>query len=360
MRDVEWEACLLEPRVDPELERRFRRETGRPPGGVRYLIGVPWLTETLIFFSAHLETRVALDPELADLAGAVVSQDNSCRYCFANIRAFLQVIGMSKGRISRLEENLVTAEFDARSRAALEFSRRVSRSDPLPSGADLQALRDAGFDELEIAELAGAVGLHLFFNRLSTIPALPPYEMESMPERWNFRILRPWIAFRLRAVRRRAPLDPLRPEERSGPFSPVPLALDGLPMARHLRRSIDGMWDSKLLSRRAKALVFAVVARALGCGYSEQEAIRLLCDEGLEPEQIDDILAHLGSPVLDPVEKIIAPFARETVWYQPAQIQRRGREVMNELTREQFLELIAVAALANLVCRLEFLTDAAA
>ena len=42
-----------------------------------------------------------------------------------------------------------------------------------------------------------------------------------------------------------------------------------------------------------------------------------------------------------------------------AQIQRRGREVMNALTRDQFLELIAVAALANTVCRLGFLTDAA-
>jgi alkylhydroperoxidase family enzyme len=112
------------------------------------------------------------------------------------------------------------------------------------------------------------------------------------------------------------------------------------------------MWDSPLLSRRTKALVIAVVTRALGCPMLEKEVAELLVAEGLESEQIAEVLAHLTSSVLDPVERIAVPFARETVWYEPAQIQRRGRAVMKELSREQFVELVAVASVANMVCRL--------
>jgi hypothetical protein len=49
--------------------------------------------------------------------------------------------------------------------------------------------------------------------------------------------------------------------------------------------------------------------------------------------------------------------ARETVWYQAAQIQRRAREVQEALSAPQFLELIVVAALANAVCRLGIVAD---
>jgi alkylhydroperoxidase family enzyme len=119
------------------------------------------------------------------------------------------------------------------------------------------------------------------------------------------------------------------------------------------------MWCSSILSTRSKALIFAVVARALGCPCSEQESRRLLLDEGLNEKDVEEILAHLSSPKLDDIEAVIVPFARETVWYEAAQIQRRAREVQQRLSAAQFLELIAVCGLANAVCRLGIITDAA-
>jgi AhpD family alkylhydroperoxidase len=352
LRSIEWDACLLEPRPAPEVVRRYRRETGRPDRTIHYFADSPWLVELLIAFSLGIETRVALDPELADLAGLVVSQDNSCRYCFAAMRAFLRILGMPEQRIARLQQDLLTADFDPRERAALDFARRLSRSNPPPSAADVEALRVAGFSDLEIAELVGVVGLHLFFNRLATLSALPPWGMEEFPDRWHTRLMRPLMALRLRGVRRRAPLEPLRPDEKGGPFGPVVEGLDGLPLARTYRAALEGMWQSPPLSRRTKALVFAVVGRALECPLSEQEGRRLALSEGMRDADFDEVLSHLASPALDPVESIAVPFARETVWYQPARIQKRAREVMAALTREQFTELIAVASLANALCRI--------
>ncbi len=357
MSEIEWDTCLLEPQVVPELQRRYRQRTGRPDRTIRYFAGSPWLEETLMTFAVDVETRTALDADLADMVGLAVSQDNSCRYCFATMRGFLRVLGMSERRIAHLEQNLLTADFDERERAALEFARRVSRSNPLPTPDDVEALRRVGFSELEITDLLGAVGLHLFFNRLATLPALPPQAMEAMPDRFAARWLRPLLAFSLRRVRRRSSPAPLRPEERGGPFAHVVVGLDGLPLARTLRRTIDGLWESALLPRRTVALVFAVVGRALGCPLSEDEGRRLALEEGLPPDELERVLAHLASPALDPVERVVVPFARDTIWYQPAQIQRRAREVKERLSREQFVELVAVASLANMLCRLGIVAE---
>ncbi len=99
--------------------------------------------------------------------------------------------------------------------------------------------------------------------------------------------------------------------------------------------------------------MLAVVARGLGSVLAEREAIRLLADEGLAGDQIEAILSHLASPLLDPAEEVMLPLARESIRYDHAQIQRQALEVSQKLTQEQFLELVGVIGLANMVCRLE-------
>jgi hypothetical protein len=67
---------------------------------------------------------------------------------------------------------------------------------------------------------------------------------------------------------------------------------------------------------------------------------------------VEEILAHLASPELDPVEALIVPYARETIWYEPASVQQRGRELQKNLTTPAFLEALGIASLANMVSRL--------
>ena len=322
MTDIEWEECLLEPRASPEFEQRFTQETGRSSGTIRFLEGCSWLGDAVIRLSVELNTHVFLEPDLADEVGLVVSQDNSCRYCFGAQRAFLRTLGMKEARITRLEQDLLTGDFTPRHRAALEFARRVSRSSPLASKADLEALRRRGFSDAEVSELAGLIGLYLFFNKLSTMLALAPTHVEQLLDSWWVRITRPLRAIKLRRVRKTARRIDLTAEEKTGPFSAVVVGLDGLPVARQLRIVLDRMWSSDAITPRAVPLVFAVIARSLGCAASEREATRLLVERGLTVEEVREILTHLSSPALDEIEREIVPLARETVWYQPAQIQR--------------------------------------
>ncbi len=95
------------------------------------------------------------------------------------------------------------------------------------------------------------------------------------------------------------------------------------------------------------------MARGVGSLRAEREAIRLLAEQGLAGDQIEVILSHLSSPLLDPAEKVMLPLARESIRYDHAQIQRQALEVSQKLTQEQFVELLGVIGLANLVCRLE-------
>jgi len=359
VRDVDWEACLLEPRSNTEVVKRFTKATGQPGDLVSYFTTSEWVGDALIEMSLQSFNRVHIDQDLGDMACMMVSQDHSCRYCFAGTRALLRVAGMSQERISELENDLVTANIDDRVRHALEFARRLSHSNPPPDAAEIEKLIASGYTREEVIELAATVAIHVFFTRMSTLPALPPQFVEDLPDRWFARLLRPLIAIRLRSLRVVLKPEFLTENEKHGPFSKVVCALDGLPAAGAFRRVIDGMWNSKTLSLRARALIFAIVARALSCASNEAEARRLLNEDGLANDEIDRILDHLASPILDEVESLVVPFARETVWYQPARVQRRARDLQAKLTEEQFVDFIAVAALANTMGLLGAIMDLA-
>jgi len=262
------------------------------------------------------------------------------------------VLGFDDERIRAVEEASFTAEADRGERLALDFARRFSRSNPPPSAADRAALHEAGYSDEAIKEIAYMASWTVAGNRYTTLPAVPLERVEGMDARWLFRLLRPLIAIPFRSRRRRGRPESLPSELKTGPFAYVDLELDGLPVARVSREIFESAWRSPILTQRAKALVFAVVARGLGSKRSEDEAKRLLAPLGLHEGEVDEILSHLSSPRLDPIEAAVVPYARETIRYRPADIQRRGRKLREQLSVEQFLELVGVVSLANAICRL--------
>ncbi|MBW2391595.1 MAG: hypothetical protein JRG89_24645 [Deltaproteobacteria bacterium] len=78
---------------------------------------------------------------------------------------------------------------------------------------------------------------------------------------------------------------------------------------------------------------------------------------GLGEDKSEECLAHLGSSDLSAIENAIAPFARETIRYDTVRIQRRARALREKMNLDEFLEVVGLAALANLVCRLGVVID---
>lgn len=348
---VPWEECVIAPRRDPGLERYVRREMGMPSPATPYLSACPWLVRAMVRLTYDHGLLTSLDAELADLIALVVSQEHACRFCYAVSRAVLRVRGMSEARLEALEDRLSRLDVAPRERAVLAFARRMSRSAPLIGAEDRGRLAAAGFSREERVEIAYVVAYVVFANRVATIPAIPPYGLEKMPDRWLTRLLRPLLARVLAAHTSRGRPTPM-PATPKGPHAGLVEAFAGSPIAPRLAEVLEEAWASPLLTRRCKALLFAVVGQALGCPRTAAAMQPVLVAEGLPAEEIARLIAHLDSPALTPAERALLGFARETVWYQPAGIQRRARALREELGAPALLEAIGVLALANALCRL--------
>lgn len=78
----------------------------------------------------------------------------------------------------------------------------------------------------------------------------------------------------------------------------------------------------------------------------------MLREQGFAKAEIDQILTHLSSSALSEIEQLLVPLARDTVWYQPVQIQRRFAALQSNVSNEQFLDFLGAVSLMNSLCRL--------
>ena len=194
LADIEWEECLVPPRKDAEVEREFRRSFGAVPPSIPYLANSPWLVRAQARCNYRSGQLVHIDCDLADLIFLAVSQDNSCRFCYAAQRSALRILGFDAERILRVEEAASSAETDQRENRALDFARRLSRSNPAPGKADAELLREVGYGDQGIQEIAYIAAYTVSANRAVTLPAIPTAGVDALADRPLVRLLRPLIA----------------------------------------------------------------------------------------------------------------------------------------------------------------------
>ena len=348
---VAWEPSLIEPSPDRALEDYARRKWGMKSTALPYFTPLPWLARAIVDLHPEYGLLMHVSHGIAGLVFLVVSQENSCRFCYAATRMMLWSQGMTLERIQQIEGDLTRADLSPRTLAALAFARSQSRSGPPAAREARDALQRAGFSAEEMKEIAFVVGVTDFANRASTIIAVPVGEMERMPERLHMRLLRPLMGRILGSRYSRGRPTPLERVPRY-PYVGLVKAYAGSPIAPALGRTLEEMWASPHLTRRCKLLMLAVIARGLGCDVCALEVGDTLEAEGLTPAALGQVLAHLDAPELDPVERRLVAFARETIWYEPAPLQRRARALREHLSSAQVLEAIGVAALGNGLCRM--------
>ena len=350
--DAQWGECWLEPRPVPaDLAAAIKKFThGEMTEWGRRLGTVPWVPRA---FLRAVDERAAYIPDgIWDLIHFVVSQDNACRYCYGATRTVLKILGYGDAAIDRLERDIQLAELTPKEKAALHFARRLSLANPLPDAAELRALADAGFTGPQTAEIAFAAAFSGYANRVATMFAFPPDRLEGMLRNPVVRLLRPLVARQFRA--KRLPAAAL-PAPNAPPFAALIARLEGSPTAHALRHMLDDALASPVLPRRTKLLMFAVVGRALASDHVIEEAERALAADGLSPDDVEDVVANLGSERLDERERLLVPFARETVRYRSLAIQQRTRDLSARLGIDELIEAVGVASLANSVGRLAVL-----
>lgn len=355
LQEVEWLKPLAERERNPELERYVRHEAGLVTPYTRYFGSCPWIMRADI----DLDIGCSHIGDLARLIYFTVSRENSCRFCYGASRMLMRMAGMSRKQVEQLEEAMETARLEPQVNLALDYARRISRSNPPPAEEDRKPLREAGYSEAAIDELALFTGVVVFHNRFATLLALPVRGTERLADSRFAGLIKSRFQ---KILGRLNPMNgggtPQKVLDHTGPYGELTRTLEDLPHARVLRGMIDDAWASPNLPARTKALIFAVIARGLGCAAAEREARRLLEQTGFASEAAEEALANLASPALDEREARILPYVRETIWYQPAPVQRRGKALHEEIGNAPFVETVGVAALANMVCRVALALEA--
>ncbi len=358
LNEIAWSEPLFPAAPDPAWEAELKRRGARSFEVDKRIAASPWLREAAYATTSYLPR--AMPERLFRIGAVVTAQENACRYCYGANRAYMKVLGYSEAFIQRIERDVHLAELDEKDRVVITFCRNLSRSRPRPSKAAVDTLLVLGFTRPQVIEMAFVVALGCFFNRLSTLIACPPEQ--------QFERLANGPVGRLMGLA--APLMRLLPQKKAatlampdaatlaaGRFGPVVAPLAGLPAAEVMRNALEGAFDSAVLSRPTKALMFAIVARTLTCPHCEREATQLLASEGFGSDDIASALATLQSPRLPAAEQPLLAWTRETVSYETASIQQKTRALGAGMAPAALLEAIGVASLANATVRLAMLLE---
>lgn len=352
INEIEWGEPILPVVKDPEWKKQVKHELGGECPELMMIVSPSeWLRIACLRWPRYVAQE--FPQRLADIATLVCAQENACRYCFGVARSQMKLFGYSEKLITKIEKGLHLAELDEKERTFIQFCRNLSRSSPRPPKKERDKLIELGYSSLAVAEMAFYIANHCFVNRTATFLSCPLFnKLESVSGSFIGKIFRPIIAKKIRKTFWND-VEPL-PDDLSN-FPGVIQSLKGLPAASLLNEAMAGAFESDVLSRELKVLMFAVVARTLECQFCLSESKNMANDLGIDEEEFDNALASLSSPRLNAQEAKIFAWTRETVHFETADIQRRIRILAIEMDNEILLEAIGVAALTNTIVRLAVL-----
>ena len=359
LHEIKWSDPILPARPDPSWEAEVKRRGGRVGEVDRRIAPSPWVREA--GFSVLNYRPIEMPQRLFVICSLVTAQENSCRYCYGANRAYMKILGYSESFISRLERDVQMAELEQRERACIDFYRNLARSRPRPPRQERDKLVGVGYSALAVNEMAFAVAMCCFYNRIATLIACPPeVGFERMADGFMGRLMRlamPIMEALGRIRRRGSPQPPEPLELTNGGFAQVIAPLAQLPAHRVMHSMLQDAFASDVLTVATKALMFAVVARTLSCSICEREAIKVLVQEGLSEREIETALATLQWKGLAPQQSGLLAWARDTVYYETGKIQPLTRQLGAAIGDAALLEAIGVASLANSTVRLAMLVE---
>lgn len=102
-----------------------------------------------------------IDAQLGEKIAVLVADINRCEYCLAAHTLLGQKAGASAAEMAEAQSG---ASPDSRTQAALVFAAKLVKNRAAVTKEDVQAVREAGFGDDEIAEILAHVALNIFTN----------------------------------------------------------------------------------------------------------------------------------------------------------------------------------------------------
>lgn len=146
---------------------------------------VPNVLQAYAFDTAKLQAFMDMvdDLMLADsglsklereMIAVAVSAINQCHYCLTAHGAAVRQRAGSAHFGDTITHNYRAADLDARQTAMLDFATKLTEAPAKITEADRQALRDAGFSDRDIWDIAAVAAFYNMSNRLAAATEMQP------------------------------------------------------------------------------------------------------------------------------------------------------------------------------------------
>jgi uncharacterized peroxidase-related enzyme len=138
------------------------------PNMTRVMANSPAVLEGYLSFNGALAGG-SLDARLREQLALVVAEADRCEYCLSIHSVIGKHTGLSDADIARSREGEGSS---ARTTAALRFAQQVVEHKGIVSGEAVTAVREAGYNDGEIAEIVANVALNIFTNYFNNVAAV--------------------------------------------------------------------------------------------------------------------------------------------------------------------------------------------
>jgi len=143
-----------------ELLDRIQAKLGMTPNIMRTMANSPAVLQAYLGFSEAL-AKGALSSKLREQIALTVGEVNGCTYCLAAHSAIGRSVGLSDESILDSRRSDSTNKKD---RVALQFARRLVDNRGVVDDSEVSGLKEAGYNDGEIAEIVANVTHNIFTN----------------------------------------------------------------------------------------------------------------------------------------------------------------------------------------------------
>jgi uncharacterized peroxidase-related enzyme len=163
------------PHVDPlppETQKYFdvcQEKLGMVPNVLRaYAFDIDKLNAFTAMYNDLMLADSGLTKLEREMIAVAVSSVNKCYYCLVAHGAAVRALSGDPKLGEALAMNYRVAKIDAKQRAMLDFAVKLTRESASVEEADRQALRDAGFSDRDIFDIASVAGFFNMTNRVAS------------------------------------------------------------------------------------------------------------------------------------------------------------------------------------------------
>jgi uncharacterized peroxidase-related enzyme len=126
----------------------------------------------LVAWNTHYEELLRGDSGLTkverEMIAVVVSVTNECEYCISSHSAALRKLAKDAAFADAIAADYRKAALEPRQRAMLDYAVKLTRTPAQMSAADVERLREAGWSDEDVMDIAEVTGMFNFTNRLAS------------------------------------------------------------------------------------------------------------------------------------------------------------------------------------------------